>query len=91
MLRMTIKLEIPKGGALVNACPHDDSDPSFVYACIDDCPICDKCTTFSWQNCETCNSTLGGERHAVAVIFVGTERKSEYYSACVDCMREVEG
>ena len=89
MLHMRINIEVPVGGALVNAC--HDSDPSSVDACTDDCPICDNCVAFSWQGCETCGSKLGGERHAVAIIFAGTDRENEYYSACVECYLRIEG
>ena len=86
MLRMTIKLEIPEGGALVNVC-HCGDPCSLV-----DCSPCDNCDSFSWQDCEVCQTDYaGGERHSVAIIFAGTEREPEYYSACVDCVREIEG
>ena len=84
MLRMTIKLEIPEGGALVNACHCGDT------CATDDCPMCYYCAAFSWQYCETCGSRAG-ERHSIAIIFAGTEREPEYYSACVDCVHEIEG
>ena len=86
---MIIKLEAES--ALVNACHCGDKYHET------ECEACDNCASFTWGACEICEPNpdatagpLGGERHAVAVIFPGTFQKSNYYSACVDCVSRIE-
>ena len=55
----------------------------------ENCNQCESCACeaeFSWKSCSICKSTLGGSRHAVAVIFPGTDRPAEFYAACYDCL-----
>jgi hypothetical protein len=59
----------------------------------DNCEECEACkhtSEFSSSNCDLCNSPLGGPRHSVALVDVGTDTEPIYYSVCVDCMYYIE-
>jgi hypothetical protein len=53
---------------------------------IESCPECENCSdegSFSWQSCDVCGSSLGGDRH------VGHGYSGEnliHFDMCVDCL-----
>ena len=67
------------------------------------CPGCSECgleddaedthveASFSWSRCESCGSTLGGDRHPAHGVVATTEDEArdgaiEHFEVCVDCL-----
>lgn len=81
---------------------HDDDDEDRCHECrgtgLDcDCPDCarhwqhggtdDDEGGFSWQDCDTCNSRLGGTRHAAHALMDDDPRRTVVHLAvCTDCV-----
>ena len=52
-----------------------------VLACGEDCE-----PSFSWYQCQLCDSGLGGDRHDAALIAPGTDAEPIELSVCLDCL-----
>ena len=42
--------------------------------------------SFSWRACETCGSSLGGDRYAAHALIMGADKALVHLDVCTDCL-----